>query len=103
MKIIKKLSERIEEELEDAELYARMAVEWKDKDQALAKVFYDISGQELGHVNLLHGEVVKLIEKHRKEHGEPPASMMALYDYMHERHVAKANMVKVYHGQYRGE
>jgi len=33
----------------------------------------------------LHDAVVTLIEAHRKEKGEPPAPMMAIYNYMHER------------------
>jgi rubrerythrin len=103
MKIIKTISEMIEDELEGAEEYAKLAVEWKHQNPMLAKVFYDISNQEMTHVNLLHGEVVKLIEQHRKEKGEPPAAMLAVYEYMHGRHIEEANKVKMYHAQYRGE
>lgn len=103
MMIIKKLSEMVEEELEGAEHYARKAVEWKEAHPSLAKVLYDISAQEMNHVNVLHGEVTRLIEQHRREKGEPPAAMMAVYEFLHQRHIAKANIVKVYQGQYRGE
>lgn len=103
MKIIKELSEMIEEELEGAEHYAKEALAWKEQNPMLGKVFYDISNEEMRHVNLLHGEVTKLIEQHRKEHGEPPAAMMAVYEYMHGRHIKKANCIKLYQGQYRGE
>jgi rubrerythrin len=103
MMIIKKLTEFISEEIDGAEEYAKLAVEWKHKNPTLAKVFYDISLQEMNHVNMFHGEVVKLIEQHRKEHGEPPAAMMAVYDYMHEKHIREANEVKMYQAQYRGE
>ena len=102
MTIIKKISEMIEEELEGAEHYAKCAVKHKDSDPTLAKVFYDISLDEMRHVNLLHEEVVKMIETHRKEHGEPPAAMMAVWDYMHERHIEEANEVKMYQAQYKG-
>jgi len=103
MKIIKELCEMIEEELEGAERYAQEAIAWKGSNPTLGKVFYDISNEEMRHVNLLHGEITKLIEQHRKEHGEPPEAMMAVYDYMHGRHIKKANCVKLYQGQYRGE
>lgn len=103
MKIIKTLSEMIEEELEGAEHYAKMALAQKDVNPGLARVLNDISHQEMNHVNLLHGEVVKLIEQHRKEKGEPPAAMLAVYEFLHERHIAKANIVRVYQNQYRGE
>ena len=103
MTIIKDISEMIEDELDGAEEYIKHALEWKHKNPALAKVFYDISLQEMTHVNMLHGEVVKLIEQHRKEKGEPPAAMAAVYDYMHKKQIEEANEIKMYQAQYRGE
>ena len=41
-----------------------------------------------------HDAVVALIEGYRKENGEPPAPMMAIYNYMHERHITKAAAIK---------
>lgn len=102
MKLIKELTEMIEEELEGAETYIKCALKHKDVDSALAKTFYDISNEEMRHVNLLHDEVTRIIEMHRKEHGEPPAPMMAVYEYLHERHIEKANAIKMYQSQYRG-
>jgi hypothetical protein len=103
MKIIKDISEMIEEELDGAETYARKAVELRESHPTIARAFDEISLQEMNHVNTLHGEVARLIEQHRKEHGEPPAAMLAVYEFMHERHIAKANVVRVYQNQYRGE
>ena len=102
MIIIKRISEMIEDELEGAEEYAKCAVKWKEENPLLAKVFYDISLDELKHVSLLHTEVVRMIEEHRRTHGEPPAAMTAVWDYMHERHIEEANEVRNYHNQYRG-
>ncbi|MCF2557616.1 hypothetical protein JQM64_08830 [Fournierella massiliensis] len=38
--------------------------------------------------------VVKKIEKYQQEHGEPPAPMMAVYDYLHKKEMSKAAMIK---------
>lgn len=103
MKIIKEICEMIEEELEGAEQYAEHAAKWKQENPALAKMFYDISLQEMTHVNILHSEVSRMIEQHKREHGDPPADMMAVYEYVHEKHIKKANAVKMYQAQYRGE
>ena len=95
MKIIKKLSEMIEEELEDAEKYARKALECKVERNDLAQVFHELSTQELRHVDMLHGEVVKLIEAHRREKGEPPPVMLGIYEYVHGRMIDHATRVRV--------
>ena len=102
MKLIKKLSEMIEDELEGAEEYAKCAIKYKEENPLLAKTFYDISMDEMRHVTLFHGEVVRAIEQYRKEHGEPPAAMQAVYDYLHGKQIEEANEVKNYQMQYKG-
>lgn len=103
MKLIKTIGEMVEDELEGAEHYAKEALMYRESHPLTARVFYEISLQEMNHVNMLHGEVVKLIEAYRKEHGEPPAAMTAVYDYLHKRHIEEAKEVKLYQSQYRGE
>lgn len=100
MKLIKAMSEMIEEELEGAERYARFAIMEKEKNPALAKVIHEISAQEMNHVSLLHTETAKVIEQYRKEHGEPPAAMAAVYDYLHERHIRKAHEIKLLQSEF---
>lgn len=92
----------IEEELEGAEHYAKCAVKHRDDHPTLAKTFYDISTDEMRHVGLLHGEVVAIIEEHRRTHGEPPAAMLAVWDYLHDKHIDKSNEARMLQSQYRG-
>ena len=87
MRLIKRLEELIEDEIHDVEKYAAMAAELKSEHPQLAQVLYNISIQEEGHQAALHSEVVKMIENHRKTKGEPPAAMMAVYDFLHKRHI----------------
>lgn len=90
MKLIQTLEDLISEEIHDQKHYAILAAELKESHPMLAQVLYNISTQEEGHANALHNEVVKIIEQHRKEHGEPPAAMIAVYDYLHKKHIEKA-------------
>ena len=103
MKLIKDLTEMIEEEIEGAGHYAKLAVMHKSDMPVLAKTFYDISTDEMRHVDLLHSEVVKLIEEHRKTKGEPPASMLAVYDYLHEKHIEEANTPPLLPQEYKSK
>ena len=101
MKIIKCLSELIDEELHDADKYIDLAMKWKQEEPDTADLFYQLSTEEMGHVDKLHEEVQELIEEYRKEHGEPPKEMMVLYEYLHEKHISTAMNIRVKHGIYK--
>ena len=101
MKKIEMLQEKIESELEDAEEYIENALLHKEENPALAKTFYEISVEEMRHVDMLHNEVVSLIEKHKREHGEPPAPMLAVYEFLHKRNIEWAAEIRSYQNEYR--
>ena len=101
MKIIKCLSEYIEEEIADAGKYIDKAMMVKSEYPELADTLYQLSLEEMGHMTRLHNEVEKLILAFRKEHGDPPENMLAVYDYLHERAINKAKEVKVAQQMYR--
>lgn len=102
MKLIQKLSEMVDEEIGDAHKYAKCALEYKDTNPNLAKVFFDLSVAEMQHMAILHTEVTKLIEKYRQEKGEPPEGMKSLYDYLHQKQIEKSAEVKTLQAMYRG-
>lgn len=101
MKLIRELEELIEDEISDIEKYAKMAAELKAQHPGLAQALYTISTQEDTHQAAIHTEVVKLIEEHRRSHGEPPAAMMAVYDYIHKRHIEKLAEARRYQDVYK--
>ena len=101
MKLIEKLSDMIEEELEGAETYARCALHHKEDDPALADTFYRIAGQEMDHVDMLHTQVKNQIDMYKAAHGDPPEGMRMLYDILHKRHIDKAAEVRHMMEMYR--
>ena len=101
MTIIKCLAAKIEEELNDANAYVDLAMKWRQDEPDTAEVFYQLSLEEMGHVDKLHQEVTELIDDYRKENGEPPKDMMVLWNYLHDRHMETATQIKVKQGMYK--
>ena len=94
MKIIKKLSSQIEDEIGDAEKYARDAIETKDQYPELARTYYALAGQELEHVGILHNAVTVQIEEERRNSGDPPPGMMEAYELIHNWQMERVAKVR---------
>ena len=102
MKIIEILSEKIDDEIHDSTEYAKLALEQKAVRPGLAEAFYSLSLEEMKHMAILHAEVTKLIDEYRRTNGEPPATMLAVYDYLHKKSIEKAQEAKNYQNLYKG-
>jgi len=101
MKVIKVLSDKIAEEISDAKAYAKLAIEYKEERPELARTFYSLSMQEMDHMTVLHNSVTEIIKQYRESNGEPPADMMAVYDYLHKQQIDKSLEVKMLQTMYK--
>lgn len=100
MEIIKKLSEKIDSELEDAEKYIKCAFKVKEDYPQLADTYYRLSLEEMNHVTMLHDNVVKIIEAYKRENAVPEA-MQLLYEYIHARQIKWAAKIKAKQDSYK--
>lgn len=102
MKKIKRIAERIREELEDSESYAKDALKYKDSDRDLAQTVAGLAKQELTHSELLHEQAVRLIKEQQEKGITPPAAMQAVWDWEHEHMIEKTAHVKQLLEMFRG-
>lgn len=101
MQIIKDLASYIDEEIGDAQKYVKKALCVKDDMPQLAQVFYQLSVEEMDHMNRLHTEVVRIINKYRDEGKVIPGGMEMAYKLLHERSIDWAKEVKIMQGMFR--
>ena len=102
MQLIKKLSGFIDDEIDGARCYAKMALELKDSRPEMARRFYNRSLAEMQHADDMHADVVELIQEYRREKGEPPAAMLAMYEYLHGKEIEDALEVKMLQSSFKG-
>ena len=94
MKVIECISNDIETTMDMAEDNAKKAIMYKNEYPIAAKSFYTKSVTLMDSIKGQHDAVVALIEAYRKDSGDPPAPMLAIYNYMHTRHIGKAAAIK---------
>ena len=91
----------IGEELNDAEKYARCALNHKEDNQNLAEMFYSLSLDEMKHMETLHKAVTRLIIDYKQSGEEIPLGMQEIYDYLHEQHIEHAKDIRMLQTMFR--
>ena len=94
MKIIATLVDRIDDEMDGAETYVKLAFENRVEYPRLADKFAELSEVEMSHMKTLHSEITKLIEEVRERDGAPPPEMMAVYNFEHEKQIKRAALIR---------
>ena len=100
MEIIKQLSEKIDEELHDAEKYIKCAYKVDETYPQVADVYYKLSLEEMNHVTMLHEAVVRIINDYKQRNDVPPG-MQTLYEYLHDRQIKWAAKIKSKQEQFK--
>lgn len=101
MKIITQLVDLIDEELDGAKHYIKMARREHDTHPQLSAAFAELAEAEMGHVKILHTEAARIIENYRETNGEPPADMLAIYNYEHDKQIDRATKIKQMISEFR--
>lgn len=94
MEKIKHLAEKIREELNDAEDYAKDALKCEHDDKEMSRTFATLSREELDHAERLHKQAMRIIHEHKEEHGSPPEPMQTIWSWEHMNMVEKTACVR---------
>lgn len=101
MKIIKELICQIHDEIKGAKEYIEDALKYRDEDRSLADMYNNLSMQESSHIDMLHNSVVKIIDNYRKEQGEVPEALEAVYNWEHEKLINEVKEIKLLQSMYK--
>ena len=102
MEVIEKLSDYIDDEIKDAEKYAKFALEVTSEYPSLADAVSKLSEEEMKHMKILHDNVVAIIADYKKKNGDVTADMKTIYDILHRKHIAHAAEAMAYQSMYKG-
>lgn len=95
--IIKEVAKKIRCELDVAEDYIDSALEHMDKYYDLSARYYEITTDELEHVNELHKEVIKLISEHEKikdVSDDTLKIMKSIWEFEHSDFIDRVAMIQ---------
>ena len=67
---VKELGAKVADEFSDAMEYAKMAMEFKKIDPDLSRMLFEISGQEMQHMNELHKALMSKVNEMQSKYQE---------------------------------
>lgn len=97
---IMKLCDLIEDELEGAKKYIKLAIKMKGQDKTTADTFYNMSAAEISHAENLGNMATKEIQSAKDAGEDIKAVAQCVYDWEKGKHVDKMaelkNMMAMY-------
>ena len=91
----------MEHRLDAAEEAIKQALIYKNEWPDVAQKYYLDSIDLINMHQRYHDQIIVLINGYKKEKGEPPAPMMAIYNYMHERLIEQFAKIKAWQEEFK--
>lgn len=85
MKILTHLIEKAHDTMEEIEWYGEKALLYKTEHKSLADTYNKIADMHITIYDMLHKEMVNLIEEKKRSGHTPPPEMLAIWEYEHEK------------------
>lgn len=94
MRILVELIEKAEDTMEEVEWYAEKAHSLRATHKELADTYIELAETHIEIYKKLHKEMVELIEEERQKGIQPPAGMIEMWNFQHERLVKDFSELK---------
>lgn len=101
MKILKDLIGKSDDTLEEIEFYAEKSLLYKQDHKSLADAYNKIGEMHVTIYNMLHTEMVNLIEEQKRMGHQPPPEMLAIWEYEHGKLVKEFATAKTLLEEYK--
>ena len=101
MKILTHLIERADATLSEVEWYAEKAMHYKTEHKTIADTYNKIAEMHITIYDMLHKEIVNLIEEHRRSGHNPPPEMLIIWDYEHKKLIKEFAEAKTLVDEYK--
>lgn len=101
MKILSKMISKANDTLDEIEWYAEKALHYKQDHKSVADVYNKIAEMHITIYDMLHKEMVGLIDEHKRMGHQPPPEMLAIWDYEHEKLIKEFAEAKTMVDEYK--
>lgn len=101
MKILTHLIERADATLSEVEWYAEKAMHYKTEHKAIADTYNKIAEMHITIYDMLHKEIVNLIEDYKRSGHTPPPEMLIIWDYEHKKLIKEFAEAKTLVDEYK--
>lgn len=101
MKILKDLIKKADDTLDEIEWYSEKALMYREDNKAVADIYNKIADMHVTIYDMLHKQMVDLIEQKKRDGHQPPAEMLAIWDYEHEKLIREFKEAKVLVEEYK--
>ena len=101
MKMLVNLIEKANDTMEEIEWYAEKAHHLRVDHKPLADTYIKVAEMHIDIYKMLHEKMVELIEEEKKKGIHPPAEMLAIWNYEHEKLVKEFSESKYLVDEYK--
>lgn len=101
MKILTNMIKKADDTLEEIEWYGEKAILLRDEHKSIADVYNKIAEIHINIYDMLHKQMVDLIEQKKRDGVQIPAEMSAIWNYEHERLIKEFRDAKILVDEYK--